>query len=177
MQPGSPSYFQFFLFKLSSLLPSNRISVPCPCFHFFSDASNSSQILTPAFPFLNPLYLSFPPTLQFIIASMQYVYAISLPLSSLYPPPPSRPTCFFYSLSISIFIFSFFSLRISLSHSLQSIIYLIWSLSTVNSDGLKMARSVDPEGLRTVGVLTKVDIMDQVILRFITHGENYIHVI
>jgi hypothetical protein len=24
-----------------------------------------------------------------------------------------------------------------------------------------MARSVDPEGLRTVGVLTKVDIMDQ----------------
>lgn len=32
----------------------------------------------------------------------------------------------------------------------------------VNSDGLKMARSVDPEGLRTMGVLTKVDIMDQV---------------
>jgi dynamin 1-like protein len=29
-----------------------------------------------------------------------------------------------------------------------------------NSDGLKMARSVDPEGERTVGVLTKVDIMD-----------------
>ena len=25
-----------------------------------------------------------------------------------------------------------------------------------NSDGLKMARSVDPEGLRTIGVLTKV---------------------
>lgn len=30
----------------------------------------------------------------------------------------------------------------------------------VNSDGLKMARSVDPDGERTVGVLTKVDIMD-----------------
>jgi dynamin 1-like protein len=29
-----------------------------------------------------------------------------------------------------------------------------------NSDGLKMAQSVDPEGDRTVGVLTKVDIMD-----------------
>jgi dynamin 1-like protein len=29
-----------------------------------------------------------------------------------------------------------------------------------NSDGLKMAREVDPEGLRTVGVLTKVDLMD-----------------
>lgn len=29
-----------------------------------------------------------------------------------------------------------------------------------NSDGLKMARSVDPEGKRTIGVLTKVDIMD-----------------
>lgn len=31
----------------------------------------------------------------------------------------------------------------------------------VNSDGLKMARLVDPEGQRTIGVLTKVDIMDQ----------------
>jgi dynamin 1-like protein len=30
-----------------------------------------------------------------------------------------------------------------------------------NSDGLQMARSVDPEGLRTIGVLTKVDIMDR----------------
>jgi dynamin 1-like protein len=29
-----------------------------------------------------------------------------------------------------------------------------------NSDGLKMARSVDPDGERTIGVLTKVDIMD-----------------
>lgn len=29
-----------------------------------------------------------------------------------------------------------------------------------NSDGLKLAREVDPEGLRTVGVLTKVDLMD-----------------
>lgn len=30
-----------------------------------------------------------------------------------------------------------------------------------NSDGLKMARAVDPDGERTIGVLTKVDIMDQ----------------
>jgi dynamin 1-like protein len=30
-----------------------------------------------------------------------------------------------------------------------------------NSDGLQLARLVDPEGLRTIGVLTKVDIMDQ----------------
>ena len=30
----------------------------------------------------------------------------------------------------------------------------------VNSDGLKMARQVDPDGDRTIGVLTKVDIMD-----------------
>lgn len=29
-----------------------------------------------------------------------------------------------------------------------------------NSEGLKLARSVDPDGLRTIGVLTKVDIMD-----------------
>ncbi|KAL7419659.1 vacuolar protein sorting-associated protein 1 [Cryptotrichosporon argae] len=30
-----------------------------------------------------------------------------------------------------------------------------------NSDGLKLARDVDPEGTRTIGVLTKVDLMDQ----------------
>ena len=29
-----------------------------------------------------------------------------------------------------------------------------------NSDALKMARSVDPEGNRTIGVLTKLDLMD-----------------
>lgn len=28
-----------------------------------------------------------------------------------------------------------------------------------NSEGLKMAREVDPEGVRTIGVLTKVDLM------------------
>ena len=37
-----------------------------------------------------------------------------------------------------------------------------------NSDGLKMAREVDPEGTRTIGVLTKVDLMC-VILPF-THA-------
>ncbi|KAK9448685.1 Dynamin central region-domain-containing protein [Limtongia smithiae] len=30
-----------------------------------------------------------------------------------------------------------------------------------NSDGLQLAREVDPEGTRTIGVLTKVDLMDQ----------------
>ncbi|CAG8510035.1 5066_t:CDS:10 [Paraglomus brasilianum] len=30
-----------------------------------------------------------------------------------------------------------------------------------NSDGLKVAREVDPEGSRTIGVLTKIDLMDQ----------------
>ena len=28
------------------------------------------------------------------------------------------------------------------------------------SDGLQMARHVDPQGLRTIGVITKIDIMD-----------------
>lgn len=31
----------------------------------------------------------------------------------------------------------------------------------VNSDAIELARSVDPEGLRTIGVLTKLDIMDR----------------
>ncbi|EAU88087.1 VpsA protein [Coprinopsis cinerea okayama7 len=30
-----------------------------------------------------------------------------------------------------------------------------------NSDGLKMAREVDPDGTRTIGVLTKIDLMDK----------------
>lgn len=32
-----------------------------------------------------------------------------------------------------------------------------------NSDGLKLAREVDPEGTRTIGVLTKIDLMYVVI--------------
>jgi replication fork clamp-binding protein CrfC len=32
-----------------------------------------------------------------------------------------------------------------------------------NSDGLKLAREVDPEGTRTIGVLTKVDLMYAII--------------
>ncbi|KAJ1559258.1 vacuolar protein sorting-associated protein 1, partial [Cladochytrium tenue] len=35
------------------------------------------------------------------------------------------------------------------------------NMDIANSDGLKMAREVDPEGLRTIGVLTKIDLMDQ----------------
>lgn len=35
------------------------------------------------------------------------------------------------------------------------------NVDLANSDGLKMAREVDPEGLRTIGVLTKIDLMDQ----------------
>lgn len=29
------------------------------------------------------------------------------------------------------------------------------------SDGLKLARSVDPQGLRTIGVITQLDLMDE----------------
>jgi dynamin 1-like protein len=34
------------------------------------------------------------------------------------------------------------------------------NVDLANSDALKLAREVDPEGLRTVGVLTKLDLMD-----------------
>jgi replication fork clamp-binding protein CrfC len=30
-----------------------------------------------------------------------------------------------------------------------------------NSDGLQMARQLDPKGVRTIGVITKIDIMDR----------------
>ncbi|BFZ53713.1 Dynamin-related GTPase protein [Savitreella phatthalungensis] len=35
------------------------------------------------------------------------------------------------------------------------------NVDLVNSDGLKLARQVDPQGKRTIGVLTKLDLMDQ----------------
>ncbi|KFA49466.1 hypothetical protein S40293_05784 [Stachybotrys chartarum IBT 40293] len=35
------------------------------------------------------------------------------------------------------------------------------NVDLANSDGLKLAREVDPEGQRTIGVLTKVDLMDE----------------
>lgn len=43
------------------------------------------------------------------------------------------------------------------------IILAVTSANTdlANSDGLKLAREVDPDGLRTIGVLTKVDLMDK----------------
>lgn len=34
------------------------------------------------------------------------------------------------------------------------------NVDLVNSDALKFAREVDPEGMRTIGVLTKLDLMD-----------------
>ncbi|KAG0224603.1 vacuolar protein sorting-associated protein 1 [Actinomortierella wolfii] len=34
------------------------------------------------------------------------------------------------------------------------------NVDLANSDGLKLARDVDPEGARTIGVLTKIDLMD-----------------
>ncbi|KAI9010508.1 Dynamin central region-domain-containing protein [Phycomyces nitens] len=45
----------------------------------------------------------------------------------------------------------------------NAIILAVTSANTdlANSAGLKLARDVDPEGLRTIGVLTKIDLMDQ----------------
>lgn len=44
----------------------------------------------------------------------------------------------------------------------NAIILSVTSANTdlANSDALKMAREVDPNGDRTVGVLTKIDLMD-----------------
>ena len=35
------------------------------------------------------------------------------------------------------------------------------NVDLANSDALKMAKEVDPEGERTIGVVTKIDLMDQ----------------
>jgi vacuolar protein sorting-associated protein 1 len=43
-----------------------------------------------------------------------------------------------------------------------------------NSDGLKLAREVDPEGTRTIGVLTKVDLMCAHPLILTLYGGAYI---
>ena len=35
------------------------------------------------------------------------------------------------------------------------------NVDIANSDGLKLARKVDPFGERTIGVITKIDLMDE----------------
>ena len=35
------------------------------------------------------------------------------------------------------------------------------NIDMTTSDGLQMARELDPRGVRTVGVITKIDIMDR----------------
>ena len=35
------------------------------------------------------------------------------------------------------------------------------NVDLANSDGLKLARKVDPLGERTIGVITKIDLMDE----------------
>ena len=35
------------------------------------------------------------------------------------------------------------------------------NVDLANSDSLKIAKEVDPQGERTIGVLTKIDLMDQ----------------
>jgi len=43
------------------------------------------------------------------------------------------------------------------------------NIDLVNSEGLKLARQVDPAGKRTIGVLTKLDLMD--------HGTNALEIL
>ena len=130
------------------LSPSLHLSHFCSCL--------PSPLTTPLLPLLSPPHSSLsshhptPPS----PLTPTLLPLLSPPLSSLSshpnsPPSPLTPT-----------------LLPLLSPPLSSLSSHPHSppppLSPVNSDGLKMARSVDPEGLRTVGVLTKVDIMDQV---------------
>ena len=44
----------------------------------------------------------------------------------------------------------------------NSIVLAVTAANTdiANSDSLKLAREVDPDGIRTIGVLTKMDLMD-----------------
>jgi len=48
------------------------------------------------------------------------------------------------------------------SHSHNSVILAVSAANVdlANSDSLKLARSVDPQGRRTIGILTKLDLMD-----------------
>ena len=43
------------------------------------------------------------------------------------------------------------------------------NVDLVNSEALKLARQVDPQGKRTIGVLTKIDLMD--------HGTNALEIL
>ena len=57
----------------------------------------------------------------------------------------------------------FFVAEVILTHFYyRSIILAVTPANSdlVNSDSLKIARQVDPEGKRTIGVLTKLDLMD-----------------
>jgi dynamin 1-like protein len=48
------------------------------------------------------------------------------------------------------------------AHSHNSVILAVSAANVdlANSDSLKLARSVDPQGRRTIGILTKLDLMD-----------------
>jgi replication fork clamp-binding protein CrfC len=53
--------------------------------------------------------------------------------------------------------------RLLTCYSNNASVILLVSAANVdlaNSDLLKLARSVDPQGLRTIGILTKLDLMD-----------------
>jgi dynamin 1-like protein len=59
-------------------------------------------------------------------------------------------------------IIFFFFLRFFLINILESVVLAVSpaNVDLANSESLKLARSVDPQGKRTIGVLTKLDLMD-----------------
>ena len=116
--------------------------------------------------------------------SLSVYLSLSLSLSIIFSHSLSLSLSLFLSLSLTLFLYLFFYLSLSLFFSfslflffsLSFSIYLPLSLSHTplslflslqanddisNSEGLKLAREVDPHGERTIGVLTKIDIMDK----------------
>lgn len=62
-----------------------------------------------------------------------------------------------------IYLLNIFFLTTEHTKKPNTIILAVTPANTdlANSDALQLAREVDPEGIRTIGVITKIDLMDK----------------